>query len=89
MEWGVTGSIATAIQTPSLATMQAETIPLTDRGRILAMFSLLPALVSLPSQVAAGYLYSRISPVSPFLVSVVPFAVAAFVLYSARESKSA
>jgi len=84
MEWGVTGSIVTALQTPALATMQAETIPPTDRGRILAMFSLLPALVSLPSQVAAGSLYSGVSPVAPFLVSVVPFAVAAIILYSAR-----
>lgn len=85
MEWGVTGSIATALQTPSLATMQAETIPQADRGKILAMFSLLPALVSLPSQVAAGLLYSGLSPVSPFLISVVPFATAALVLYSVRE----
>jgi MFS transporter, DHA1 family, tetracycline resistance protein len=85
MEWGVTGSIATALQTPSLASMQAETIPPADRGRILSMFSLLPALVSLPSQVAAGYLYSGVSPVAPFLASVVPFAVAAMILYSARE----
>jgi len=83
MEWGVTGSIATALQTPSLATMQAETIPPADRGRILSIFSLLPALVSLPSQVAAGYLYSGLSPVAPFLVSVIPFAVAAVILYSA------
>ncbi len=84
IEWGVTGSIATALQTPSLASMQAETIPPTDRGRILSIFSLLPALVSLPSQVAAGYLYSGLSPTAPFLVSVVPFAVAAMILYSAR-----
>ena len=84
LEWGVTGAVATAIQTPSLATMQAETVSPSDRGRILAMFSLLPALVSLPSQVAAGYLYSSVSPAAPFLVSLVPFAAAAFVLYSAR-----
>jgi MFS transporter, DHA1 family, tetracycline resistance protein len=84
LEWGVTGAIATAIQTPSIATMQAETISPSDRGRILAMFSLLPALVSLPSQVAAGFLYTTVSPAAPFLVSLVPFAAAAAVLYSAR-----
>lgn len=84
LEWGVTGAIATAIQTPSIATMQAETISPSDRGRILAMFSLLPALVSLPSQVFAGFLYSSVSPAAPFLASLVPFAAAAFVLYSAR-----
>jgi MFS family permease len=84
LEWGVTGAIASAIQTPSLATMQAETVPPVDRGKILAMFSLLPALVSLPSQVIAGALYSGVSPAAPFLISLVPFAAAAFVLYSAR-----
>ncbi|MGA2665826.1 MAG: MFS transporter [Nitrososphaerales archaeon] len=84
LEWGATGAIASAIQTPSLATMQAETVSKSDRGRILAMFSLLPALVSLPSQVVAGYLYSGVSPAAPFLLSLVPFAAAAFVLYSAR-----
>jgi len=84
LEWGVTGAVASAIQTPSLATMQAETVPPVDRGKILAMFSLLPALVSLPSQVVAGYLYSGVSPAAPFLSSLVPFAAAAFVLYSAR-----
>jgi len=59
-----------------------------DRGRILSIFSLLPALVSLPSQVAAGYLYSGVSPVAPFLASVIPFAVAAMILYSARAGKA-
>ena len=88
MEWGVTGSIATALQTPSLASMQAETIPPTDGGRILSIFSLFPALVSLPSQVAAGYPYSGVSPVAPFLVSVVPFVVAALILYSARAVRA-
>ncbi len=85
LEWGVTGAVATAIQTPSIATMQAETVSPSDRGKILAMFSLLPALVSLPSQVAAGLLYSGVSPAAPFLLSLAPFAAAAFVLYSARQ----
>ncbi len=84
LEWGVTGAVATALQTPSLATMQAETIPPSERGKILAMFSVLPSLVSLPSQVAAGYMYTSISPISPFLVSIVPFAIGASILYSVR-----
>ena len=84
LEWGVTGAIATGIQAPSLATMQAETVTPADRGKILAMFSLLPALVSLPSQILGGYLYSGVFPAAPFLVCLGPFAAAAFVLYSAR-----
>lgn len=83
LEWGVTGAVATAIQTPSLATMQAEAIPIEERGRILAMFSILPMVVSLPSQVVAGFMYTKVSPVSPFLVSLVPFGAAALILSSA------
>jgi len=83
LEWGVTGAVATAIQTPSLATMQADAIPIEERGKILAMFSTLPLIVSLPSQVAAGYLYTSFSPVSPFIISLLPFGAAAFVLATA------
>jgi MFS family permease len=83
LEWGVTGAVATAIQTPSLATMQAEAIPIEMRGKILAMFSILPMIVSIPSQLVAGYLYGNISPVSPFIISLAPFGVAALILASA------
>ncbi len=83
LEWGVTGAVATAIQTPSLATMQADAIPIEVRGKILAMFSILPLIVSLPSQVVAGFMFANISPVSPFLVSILPFGAAAVILLSA------
>jgi MFS family permease len=86
LEWGVTGAVATALQTPSLATMQAETITQSERGKILAMFSILPSLVSLPSQVAAGFMYTGLAPAAPFLASLVPFAAAAFILFSVRGS---
>jgi len=83
-EWGVTGAVSTALQSPSLSTMQAEAIEQRNRGKVLAMFSILPTMVSLPSQVLAGYLYSATSPVVPFLVSIIPFALAALVLYTIR-----
>ena len=83
LEWGVTGAVATALQTPSLATMEADSIPKDERGKILAMFSILPASVSLPSQVAAGFLYSSLAPVSPFVISLLPFGLAAFILSTA------
>jgi len=83
-EWGVTGAVSTALQSPSLSMMQAEAIEQRNRGKVLAMFSILPTLVSLPSQVFAGYLYGAFSPVIPFLASIVPFGLAAFVLYTIR-----
>ena len=84
LEWGVTGAVSTALQSPTLSTMQAEAIEQRNRGKVLAMFSILPTLVSLPSQALAGYLYSVASPVAPFVASLVPFAMAALVLYTVR-----
>ena len=83
----ITGAVATALQTPSLATVQAEVIPIEDRGKILAMFSILPAMVSLPSSIGAGVLYSSVSPVSPFLISILPFSLGAFILYTIGHEK--
>jgi DHA1 family tetracycline resistance protein-like MFS transporter len=83
-EWGVTGAVSTALQSPSLSTMQAEAIELRNRGKVLAMFSILPTIVSLPSQVFAGYLYSTTFPVIPFAVSIIPFALAALTLRTIR-----
>ncbi|MHB1907348.1 MAG: MFS transporter [Nitrososphaerales archaeon] len=88
LEWGVTGAVGTALQTPSLSTMQAEAIEKENRGKILAMFSILPSLVSLPSQIAAGEMYSSIAPVTPFLVAIVPFSLGAFMLFSIGETKA-
>jgi len=88
LEWGVTGAVATALQTPSLASVQAEVIPIEDRGKILAMFSILPAMVSLPSSIGAGFLYSSVSPVTPFLLSILPFSLGAFVLYTIGHEKN-
>ena len=80
-EWGVTGALSTALQSPSLSTLQAEAIEQRDRGKVLAMFSILPTMVSLSSQVFAGFLYSATSPVVPFVASILPFGLAALVLY--------
>ena len=85
LEWGVTGAVSTALQTPSLSTIQAEAIDAQHRGRVLAMFSILPTMVSLPAQVLAGLLYVGISPVVPFIVSLLPFGFAALVLYTMRS----
>ena len=87
LEWGVTGAVTTALQTPSLTTMQAEAIEQENRGKILAMFSILPALVSLPSSVLAGFLYHGVSPILPFIISIVPFGAGAFILYTIGESR--
>jgi MFS family permease len=80
--WGVSTAFYTVLLSPSLSAVQAETIPRQDRGKILAVFGVLPNVAALPSQILAGILYSGVSPVAPFLLSLLPFTIAAFLLYS-------
>ncbi len=80
--WGISTAFYTALLSPSLSAVQAETIPRQDRGKILAVFGVLPNVAALPSQILAGLLYSGVSPVAPFLLSLLPFSIAAILLYS-------
>jgi MFS transporter, DHA1 family, tetracycline resistance protein len=80
--WGIGTAFYTVLFSSSLSAVQAETIPRQDRGKILAVFGVLPNIAALPSQVLAGILYSSVSPVAPFLLSLLPFSVAAVLLYS-------
>ncbi len=82
--WGLTGTLYTVLLSPSLSTMQAEIIAQKDRGKILAIFGILPNVAALPSQVLAGFLYANVSPVVPFLASIIPFTAAAVLLFTIR-----
>jgi hypothetical protein len=81
---GLTGTLYTVLLSPSLSTMQAEIIAQKDRGKILAIFGILPNVAALPSQVLVGFLYANVSPVVPFLASIIPFAAAAVLLFTIR-----
>jgi MFS family permease len=80
--WGLGGAVNTALQASTLPTMQADAIPREDRGKVLALFGIIPSAAALPSQVLAGWLYTNTSPLVPFLLSLIPFDVAAIVLFS-------
>ncbi len=82
MGWGIGGAVNVALQTSSLSTMQAEVIQQEEMGKILAVFSILPSAAAFPSQAVAGFLYNNVSPAMPFVASIVPFSLAAIVLYS-------
>ncbi len=86
--WGITGAFYTVLLSPSLSSIQAETIPRQDRGKILAVFSVLPSLAALPSQILAGVLYSEVSPVAPFLISLIPFSAAVVLFYTIGASEA-
>ncbi|MBX8631138.1 MAG: MFS transporter [Thermoplasmata archaeon YP2-bin.285] len=82
--WGVVGGTGTGLLGPPLTSLQSDIVPKFIRGRIMAMFSALPLILSVPAQILGGYLYS-ISPLLPFVVSIPVFVLSVIVLLSVRE----
>ncbi len=76
--WSVVSGTGTAFLGPPLTSLQAGIVPRMIRGRIMAIFSAVPLLASIPAQVLGGYLYT-VTPVLPFLAAV-PFFVASFIV---------
>ena len=84
--WSVVGGTGNALLGPPLTSLQSDLVPRFMRGRIMSMFSALPLLFSIPSQIIGGYLYS-IQPLLPFVVSIPVFFVAVLILLRIREPK--
>ncbi len=82
--WSVVSGTGTAFLGPPLTSLQAGIVPRMIRGRIMAIFSAVPLLASIPAQILGGYLYT-LSPVLPFLAAVPAFVLAFFVLLRIRE----
>ncbi len=82
--WSVVSGTGTAFLGPPLTSLQADIVPRMIRGRIMAIFSALPLLASIPAQILGGYLYD-VAPVLPFLAAVPPFVASFLVLLRIRE----
>jgi MFS family permease len=82
--WSVVSGTGTAFLGPPLTALQADIVPRMIRGRIMAVFSALPLLASIPAQILGGYLYT-VTPVLPFLAAVPFFVVSFLVLLRIRE----
>lgn len=78
--WSVTGGVSGAILSPSIQSLQGNYVPKHIRGRLMAMFNVVPLLVTTPAQVLAGYMYAYISHVAPFLVSFPFYAYSVYIL---------
>ena len=74
----------TAFLGPPLTSLQADIVPRMIRGRIMALFSALPLLASIPAQILGGYLYA-VAPVLPFLAAVPAFVLSFFILLRIHE----
>ncbi len=85
--WSVVGGTGNALLGPPLTSLQSDLIPRVMRGRIMAMFSALPLMLSIPAQILGGYLYS-IEPILPFVISIPVFFGAVLLLLKIREPKT-
>ncbi len=82
--WSVVSGTGTAFLGPPLTSLQAGIVPRMIRGRIMAIFSAVPLLASIPAQILGGYLYT-VTPVLPFLAAVPLFVASFLVLLRIRE----
>ncbi len=82
--WSVVSGTGTAFLGPPLTSLQAGIVPRIIRGRIMAIFSAIPLLASIPAQILGGYLYT-VTPVLPFFAAVPPFILSFLVLLRIRE----
>lgn len=82
--WSVVGGTGSALMGPPLTSLQSDLIPRFMRARIMALFSAIPLLFSIPAQIAGGYLYA-ITPIAPFLVSIPVFVLSVFVVTRIKE----
>ncbi len=78
--WSVTGGVSGALVSPAIQSLQGNTVPRRIRGRLMAMFSVVPLLVATPAQVISGYLYADVSRLAPFIISVPFYALSVVIL---------
>lgn len=82
--WSVVGGMGSGLVGPALTSLQSDLVPRYMRGRIMAMFSALPMLLSVPAQIAGGYMYTLL-PILPFIVSIPIFGVSVLMLWMIKE----
>lgn len=85
MTWTAVGGASGALLAPSLTALQANLSPQEMRGRIMAMFSVFSLITAVPAQIAGGYLFETLGPLSPFIVSTPFFVLATLTLVRIRE----
>ncbi len=83
--WSTIGGASGALLGPSLTALQANFSPQEMRGRIMAMFSVFSLITAVPAQIAGGYLFQTLGPLSPFIASTPIFVLATLVLIRVKE----
>lgn len=79
LAWSVTGGVGGAIAQPSMSTLQGNLSEKEIRGRLMALFSVMPLMAAFPAQILSGYLYANVSYLSTFMISI-PFYVISIII---------
>jgi MFS family permease len=87
--WSVIGGISGAMLTPTIQSLQGNLIPKEIRGRLMAIFSVFPLIISTPVQAISGIIYTSISPLILFIASIPFYIAAVFVLSKIETTKQA
>ena len=86
VSWSVLGGASGALMGPSITSLQADFSTPEIRGRVFALFSVFPLLVTVPAQILGGYIYNYYGPLVTFVTSIPAFVLATLVLTRIEDS---
>ncbi len=82
LAWSVTGGVGGALAQPSMSTLQGNLSEKDIRGKLMALFSVMPLLAAFPAQIFSGYLYANVSYLSTFMLSIPFYIISILILMS-------
>ncbi len=82
LAWSVTGGVGGAIAQPSMSTLQGNLSEKERRGKLMALFSVMPLIAAFPAQIFSGYLYANVSYISTFMLAIPFYIISVLILMS-------
>jgi MFS family permease len=82
LAWSVTGGVGGAIAQPSMSTLQGNLSEKEQRGKLMALFSVMPLIAAFPAQIFSGYLYANVSYISTFILAIPFYVISVLILMS-------
>ena len=80
LAWSVTGGVGGAIAQPSMSTLQGNLSEKEIRGKLMALFGVMPLIAAFPAQIFSGYLYANVSYTSTFMIAIPFYIISVLIL---------
>lgn len=87
--WSVVGGVSGALTSPTIQSLQGNVVPAELRGRLMAMFNVVPLLISVPAQIVSGILFTYVSKAAPFVVSIPFYLFSVYILTTLKLEEGA